>query len=47
VRDGGGMGLGNMHERALRLGGALTIESIPNQGTSVKVTVPLTQDTAE
>jgi signal transduction histidine kinase len=47
VRDGGGMGLGNMHERALRLGGALTIESIPNQGTSVKVTVPLTQATAQ
>jgi signal transduction histidine kinase len=47
VRDGGGMGLVNMHERALRLGGALTIESIPNQGTSVKVTVPLTQATAQ
>jgi len=47
VQDGGGMGLGTMPERAARLGGDLTIESVPDQGTSVKVTVPLTQETAE
>ena len=42
VRDSGGMGLGSMLERASRLGGDLTIESALDQGTSVKVTVPLT-----
>jgi signal transduction histidine kinase len=47
VRDGGGLGLGSMQERALRLGGDLTIESTEDQGTSVKVTVQLNQDTAE
>jgi signal transduction histidine kinase len=43
VRDGGGMGLGSMQERASRLGGDLTIESALGRGTSVQVTVPLTQ----
>ena len=47
VRDGGGMGLGSMQVRAARLGGDLTIESALDQGTSVKVTVQLTQATAE
>ena len=47
VRDGGGMGLGTMQERAARLGGDLTIESALDQGTSVKIIVPLTQATAE
>lgn len=43
MRDGGGMGLGSMQERASRLGGDLTIESALSRGTRVKVTVPLTQ----
>ncbi len=43
VRDGGGMGLGSMQERASRLGGDLTIESALGRGTIVKVIVPLTQ----
>jgi signal transduction histidine kinase len=43
MRDGGGMGLGSMQERASRLDGELTIESTLDRGTSVKVTVPLTQ----
>jgi signal transduction histidine kinase/ligand-binding sensor domain-containing protein len=41
ARDGGGMGLGNMQERTTRLGGDLTIESALDQGTRVKVTVPM------
>ena len=47
VRDGGGMGLGSMQERAERLGGDLTIESDPGQGTSVQVTVQLPQAPSE
>jgi signal transduction histidine kinase len=42
--DSGGMGLGSMKQRAARLGGELTIESALDQGTRVKVTVPLTPD---
>jgi signal transduction histidine kinase len=38
------MGLGSMKQRAARLGGELTIESALDQGTRVKVTVPLTPD---
>ena len=37
----GGMGLINMAERARQMGGALTIESAPGQGTTVMVRVPL------
>jgi signal transduction histidine kinase len=36
----GHMGLGNMRERAARLGGSLEIESTPGAGTLVRVTVP-------
>ncbi|MFN8517079.1 MAG: GAF domain-containing protein [Chloroflexia bacterium] len=37
--DGGGFGLVSMRERAGRLGGTLEIESAPDQGTCVVVTV--------
>lgn len=37
----GGIGLSSMHERAEKLGGALTITSVPGQGTTVSVTVSL------
>lgn len=37
----GGIGLSSMRERAERLGGALTITSVPGQGTTVNVTVSL------
>ncbi|HDQ73352.1 MAG TPA: response regulator [Chloroflexi bacterium] len=37
VIDAGGMGLTNMRERAERLGGELTIESTPGEGTRVRV----------
>jgi signal transduction histidine kinase len=39
----GHFGLLGMRERALSLGGALTIESAPKQGTLVKLTLPLTE----
>jgi signal transduction histidine kinase/ligand-binding sensor domain-containing protein len=39
ARDGGGMGLVGMEERAAQLGGLLSIDSIPHQGTKVKATV--------
>jgi signal transduction histidine kinase len=41
VRDRGGMGLISMRERAERLGGALTVRSIPGKGTTVKVSVAI------
>lgn len=37
----GGIGLSSMRERAEKLGGALTITSVPGQGTTVNVTVSL------
>jgi two-component system sensor histidine kinase UhpB len=36
----GGLGIGGMRERALLIGGELTIESRPNHGTTVRLTVP-------
>jgi signal transduction histidine kinase len=45
-RNSGGMGLENMRERAAHLGGELTIASALDQGTSVKVSIPLTKITA-
>jgi len=35
----GGLGLVNMKERAEQLNGSLTINSVPGEGTSLKVTV--------
>jgi two-component system sensor kinase FixL len=40
VEGGGGLGLVGMRERATMVGGRLTIDSVPGEGTSVKVTVP-------
>lgn len=37
----GGMGLANMQQRAASLGGTLTIESTPGQGTTVTISLPL------
>jgi signal transduction histidine kinase len=39
ARDGGGMGLGNMKERAEKIGGELYIESEPGNGTTVGVKI--------
>jgi two-component system sensor histidine kinase UhpB len=36
----GGLGLAGMRERALLIGGELTIESRPGRGTTVRLTVP-------
>ena len=36
----GGLGIGGMRERALLIGGELTIESRPSRGTTVRLTVP-------
>ncbi len=36
----GGMGLTTMHERAISLRGALHVHAVPNQGTSIQLTIP-------
>jgi two-component system sensor histidine kinase UhpB len=36
----GGLGIGGMRERALLIGGELTIESRPGHGTTIRLTVP-------
>jgi signal transduction histidine kinase/ligand-binding sensor domain-containing protein len=40
AQAGGGLGLPGMEERVLKIGGRLTIESAPGQGTRVLVEVP-------
>jgi signal transduction histidine kinase len=42
---GRGLGLASMHERASLIGGTITVESILNQGTIIRVTVPVTAGT--
>ena len=42
VRDGG-FGLETMHERVESLGGTLSVESIPGEGTSLAVELPLSR----
>lgn len=39
--QGGGLGLISMQERAHLVGGTLTISSVPNEGTTVEVSMPL------
>ena len=39
--SGSGQGLGNLDDRAKSLGGSLRIESIPGEGTTVRVAIPL------
>jgi len=41
VKRGSGLGLTSMRERARLVGGTLTLESKPMQGTSIHVRVPL------
>jgi two-component system sensor histidine kinase NreB len=38
-----GLGLSNMRERALSLGGTYELKSAPDKGTSILVRVPLTE----
>ena len=38
---GGGQGLRNLRERAASLGGEISIQSTPGEGTTVRVTIPL------
>ena len=40
AREGGHLGLLGMEERAEMLGGRLTVESLPGQGTTLFVEVP-------
>jgi two-component system sensor histidine kinase UhpB len=40
----GGLGIGGMRERALLIGGELTIESRPGHGTTVRLAVPAQRD---
>jgi signal transduction histidine kinase len=42
AKDRGGMGLASMQERARGMGGISTIQSARGQGTTVKVSVPIT-----
>ncbi|MEU6673018.1 sensor histidine kinase [Streptomyces sp. NPDC046925] len=44
--DGGGFGLPAMRARARSLGGTLSVESAPGQGTAVAVTLPLPRGAA-
>jgi len=37
--DSGGMGLGNMQERASKIGGDLSIETAPGEGTNITLTI--------
>lgn len=48
VREGrGGLGLLGMEERASLVGGQLDVESVPSEGTRVRITVPLTNREAD
>jgi signal transduction histidine kinase/PAS domain-containing protein len=42
AREGGGMGLANIYQRVAELGGALTIDSAPGEGTEVRASIPVT-----
>jgi PAS domain S-box-containing protein len=44
IQGGGGQGLISMRERAARIGGRLTVDSMPGQGTTVRVYVPARSD---
>ena len=37
----GRLGLNSMRERVMRLGGAFTLESVPEQGTHISASIPL------
>ena len=37
----GHLGLRSMHERVTKMGGTLTIESVPGQGTYLGVRIPI------
>ena len=41
VREGGGMGLTTMRERAERVGGSLVVRSLTGEGTTVRISVPM------
>lgn len=43
--DGTGFGLRAMRERARAVGGTLTVESAPGEGTAVAATLPLPDET--
>jgi len=42
----GGLGLLSMEERALSIGGSLTVESSPNGGTEIRLTIPADKATS-
>ncbi len=47
IRERGGFGLSGMEERAVQLGGRLTIDSRPGAGTRVRIEVNLAENFAE
>ncbi|MBT7502326.1 MAG: PAS domain S-box protein [Gemmatimonadales bacterium] len=44
--DGRGLGLVGMHERAAMLGAGLTIDSVPEKGTHIRVAIPVSGETS-
>jgi len=44
TRRGGGMGLRSMRQRAIQMGGTLTIVTAPGQGTTIRAAVPATPE---
>jgi signal transduction histidine kinase len=44
--DSAGMGLSTMRERAQRFGGSVTIDSLPGQGTTVRVRLAMQEEGA-
>ena len=43
--DGRGLGLLGMHERAAMIGAALTVDSVPEEGTHIRVAIPVSEET--
>jgi signal transduction histidine kinase len=44
AKDGGGLGLAGMRERAQLLGGQVEVETRPGVGTTISLTLPLTEE---
>ncbi len=42
--DEGGLGLSNIRERSEKLGGAMQVESSPDNGTNIRVRIKRIQD---
>ena len=45
--QGGGLGLVGMQERAIMLGGRVSVDSVPGQGTRVRLELPVSEREAQ